>query len=171
MLCFPPKGQLITTLTLHNEDATAALAEKLSAIAFEIFDANGSGVIALHGDLGTGKTSFARSFISAAMGGPEEVPSPTFTLVQLYETPAGIIHHFDLYRLKTPDDALELGIEDAFCEGISLIEWPGKLGPWLPRHRLDIKLKHAENENMRTVSLSSHDPLWQNYLTEDKICF
>lgn len=58
----------------------------------------------------------------------EEVPSPTFTLVQIYETEACELYHFDMYRLDAPEDGLELGIEEAFAEGISLIEWPSKLG-------------------------------------------
>ena len=115
---------------LPDEAATAAFAARISALA-EIGD-----VIALKGDLGCGKTSFARSFIRAR-GGTEEVPSPTFTLVQIYELPSAAIWHFDLYRIKSPEEAWELGIEDAFSEGISLIEWPERLGPLLPRRRLE----------------------------------
>ena len=103
------------------------------------------------------------------MGAPEEVPSPTFTLLQDYETPLGIIHHFDFYRLEHPDDALELGIEDAFCDGVSLIEWPDRIGHWLPANRLEITLKHVDDPGKREVSLISDDPLWQKYLNEDNL--
>ena len=93
-------------------------------------------VIALHGDLGAGKTFFARAFIGEA-----DVPSPTFTLVQTYQRGDGAqIWHFDLYRLKQAAEAVELDIEDAFAEGISLIEWPERLGGLLPAERLDITL-------------------------------
>src|SRR3984893_12155605 len=118
---------------LPNEAATAAFAARISALA-EIGD-----VIGLKGDLGAGKTTFARAFIRAR-GGTEEVPGPTFTLLQVSDTTAAAIWHFDLYRLKSPDEAWELGIEDAFSDGISLIEWPEQLGPLLPRDRLRLTL-------------------------------
>ena len=162
-------NQPIITHPLENEAATAALAGALVKLAANVYAQQGSGVIALRGDLGAGKTSFARSFISAAMGRPEEVPSPTFTLLQVYETPLGLIHHFDLYRLENPDDALELGIEDAFTEGLCLIEWPDQLGPWLPHHRLDVDITHAKTPTSRCVSLSSIDPLWLKCLTKDNL--
>ena len=102
-------------------------------------------VIALWGNLGAGKTTLARGLVQSRMTGGEDVPSPTFTLVQTYPWDiAGDgceIWHFDLYRLDDPSDALELGIEDAFYDHISLIEWPEKLGPYLPDERLDIRLE------------------------------
>jgi len=99
-------------------------------------------VVALAGALGAGKTTLARAII-AALGGGEEVPSPTFTLAQSYELPGGLLWHFDLYRLAQPRDAWELGIEDAFAEAISLIEWPERLGALLPADRLEIALEFA----------------------------
>ena len=144
---------------LDSEAATDALACLLSGIV------RSGDIIALRGDLGAGKTAFARAFISAAMGRPEEVPSPTFTLLQVYETPQLLIHHFDLYRLESPEDALELGIEDAFADGVSLIEWPERLGPWLPAQRLDLELLHAEQSEHRRAILSSDDESWHQRLT------
>ena len=99
-------------------------------------------VIALKGELGAGKTSFARAFIRA-LGGTGDVPSPTFTLVQVYELATATIWHFDGYRLRHPEEAWELGIEDAFADGISLIEWPERFGAFVPARRLEIGLSLA----------------------------
>lgn len=100
-------------------------------------------VIGLAGPLGVGKTRFARAFIERLAGAGEEVPSPTFTLVQTYETRAGAIWHFDLYRLEKPEDAWELGIEEALTDGIALIEWPERLGTLMPEERLEVRLDFA----------------------------
>ncbi len=122
---------------LPDPDATAALAARVAPLA-QIGD-----VVALHGTLGSGKTTFARAFIAARAGRALEVPSPTFTLVQTYELPDGAVWHFDLYRLERADDAVELGIDEAFGAAISLIEWPERLGDLLPADRLDIRLSFA----------------------------
>src|SRR6516164_11863965 len=143
---------------LPDEAATAALAARISALA-EVGD-----VIALKGDLGCGKTSFARSFIHAR-GGTEEVPSPTFTLVQIYEIGSVAIWHFDLYRIKSPEEAWELGIEDAFVEGISLIEWPERLGPLLPGRRLEIEFMFGEQPEARRAVLDAGEG-WQPRLAK-----
>ena len=90
-------------------------------------------VVALYGTLGVGKTTFVRALISVLQNAQVEVPSPTFTLVQSYETAIGTVYHFDCYRLKSPEEAFEIGIDDAFIDGISLIEWPEKLGSLLPK--------------------------------------
>lgn len=134
---------MIIAVNLSNEAATAALAARLAAIA------RPGDVIALRGELGAGKTAFARAFIRARNSADEEVPSPTFTLVQNYEAAGGAIWHFDLYRLTAADEIWELGIEEAFADGISLIEWPDRLGPLLPRHRLDITLEFGDQPESR----------------------
>ena len=114
-------------------------------------------IIGLCGPLGSGKTAFARAFIRARLGRPaEEVPSPTFTLVQLYEHAAGAIWHFDLYRLDGPEDAYELGIEDAFSGAISLIEWPEKLGAMMPADWLQVQLVPGEDEEARCITIAPH---------------
>src|SRR5215217_6892747 len=130
---------------LPDEAATAALAARIAALA------RPGDVIALRGELGAGKTSLARAFIRAR-GGAGEVPSPTFTLVQVYEFGDAAIWHFDGYRLRDPDEAWELGIEDAFRDGISLIEWPERLGPLLPPRRLEITLSDAGPTNARRAT-------------------
>lgn len=90
-------------------------------------------VIALYGTLGAGKSAFCRGFIQSLCPKVGDVPSPTFTILQTYEATDFDIYHFDMYRLKQPEEAFELGIEDAFIEGVSLIEWPEKIGSLLPK--------------------------------------
>ncbi len=145
-------------LTLDGEEATAELAAEIAALAED------GDVIALSGELGTGKTTFARAFLRE-WGVREEIPSPTFTLVQTYELEAGTVWHFDLYRLENPDDALELDIEDAFTEGISLIEWPENLGAYLPWERLDLRFAIGEREDVRLVEIEGTDE-WADRLRE-----
>jgi len=98
-------------------------------------------VIALSGDLGSGKTAFARGFIRALTAPAEEVPSPTFTFVQTYSADGRTIYHFDFYRIDDPEEAWEIGIEEAFAGGITLIEWPERLGRILPADHLEIRLE------------------------------
>lgn len=97
-------------------------------------------VVALYGTLGAGKTAFCRGFIQAVTKKSIEVPSPTFTLLQIYDSEKYPIYHFDMYRLKSPEEAYEIGIEDAFAEGISLIEWPEKLGNLLPEKHFSVRI-------------------------------
>lgn len=136
-------------IALPDLAATAGLARALAARAV-LRD-----VVALWGDLGTGKTTFARAFIQARPGGESvtEVPSPTFTLVQVYELPDAAVWHFDLYRLTNAEDAWELGIEEALATGISLIEWPDRLGSLLPAARLDIELQAGDQPTSRRARL------------------
>jgi len=137
-------------ITLPDLAATDRLAGALAALA------RPGDVIGLEGPLGAGKTTFARAFIRALLERDEEVPSPTFTLVQIYEAPKAAVYHFDLYRLDSHDDAWELGIEDAFAEAISLIEWPDRLGPLMPADALHVALRHdpAAAPEARTAALS-----------------
>ena len=105
-------------------------------------------IILLHGDLGTGKTTFARALIRALTGEATlEVPSPTFTLVQTYDTPLGNLWHFDLYRLKNSDEIYEIGWEEALGGGLILVEWPERLRNLLPPARLDIRLSPIAGKN------------------------
>jgi len=123
------------SLSLPDEAATerlgAALAKRLQP----------RDVVALEGGLGAGKTTLARAILHAASGDPELiVPSPTFTLVEVYETPRGAFWHFDLYRLDEPEQVFELGWEEARADGIALVEWAERLGPLLPSGRLTVTL-------------------------------
>ena len=133
-------------IELPDEAATAALAARIAALA------RPGDVIALKGELGAGKTSFARAFIHAR-GGREAVPSPTFTLVQVYDLADGPIWHIDGYRLRDPEEAWELDIEDAFRDGVSLIEWPERLGPLIPARRLEITLSAGPTPAARRAAI------------------
>jgi tRNA threonylcarbamoyladenosine biosynthesis protein TsaE len=151
------KSLAMIVVDLPDEAATAALAARLAAVAVP------GDVIALRGELGAGKTSLARAFIRAAGAADAEVPSPTFTLLQIYDGRRGTIWHFDCYRLDRPEEGWELGIEEAFGEGISLIEWPERLGALLPRNRLEIALTHGAAPSARRAALSP-SPQWEGRL-------
>ena len=98
-------------------------------------------IVALQGGLGAGKTTLARAILRAASGDADlVVPSPTFTLVEVYDTPRGPFWHFDLYRLEAPEQVFELGWEEARVDGVALIEWAERLGPLLPADRLTVTL-------------------------------
>ncbi|MCR9174448.1 MAG: tRNA (adenosine(37)-N6)-threonylcarbamoyltransferase complex ATPase subunit type 1 TsaE [Alphaproteobacteria bacterium] len=133
------------SFTLSDERKTEELAARLAMIA-RVPD-----IILLFGDLGAGKTAFARAFIRAWSADPNtEVPSPTFTLVQPYEAPRGPVWHFDLYRLGDPDELWELGLEQAFAEAVCLIEWPDRLGSWTPADRLEISVDLCDQDGSET---------------------
>jgi tRNA threonylcarbamoyladenosine biosynthesis protein TsaE len=115
-------------------------------------------VVALAGDLGAGKTTFARGLIGAlaaeAGQAAPEVPSPTFTLVQTYEFPRAAVWHYDLFRIERPEDALELGLEEALAEGIALIEWPERLGAHLPAERVEVTMTFADAPEARRIEIA-----------------
>lgn len=138
-------------LELDSLAATERLAARLAHVA------RAGDVIGLSGELGAGKTTFARAFIRARLG-PVEVPSPTFTLVQVYEGADVAIWHFDLYRIEDPSEALELGIEEAFAAAISLIEWPERLGDAPLPDWLELRLEPADAPEARRAQLVGHGP-------------
>lgn len=118
-------------------------------------------MISLSGDLGAGKTTLARAIIRA-LGVPEheEIPSPTFTLLQTYETPRMSVAHFDLYRLSAPSELAELGLDAAVVEGIALVEWPERAGGILPHDRLEVLLEDDGNPDTRRITLTGHG-IWE----------
>lgn len=107
-------------------------------------------VVGLAGPLGAGKTTLIRLLIEA-LGVAEEVPSPTFNLVLTYATPAGEVWHFDLFRLTAPEEAVELGIDEAFAEAITLVEWPERLGSLIPPDHLELRLEPLDGGERRRL--------------------
>jgi tRNA threonylcarbamoyl adenosine modification protein YjeE len=103
-------------------------------------------VVALEGDLGAGKTELARAVIWALAGEAVAVPSPTFTLLQVYDLPSLTVTHADLYRLADADEVAELGLEEAWADGVLLVEWPERAGGLLPAERLTLTLRHVVGE-------------------------
>lgn len=140
---------MMRDLLLRDEAATARLGAAIAA-ELKVGDA-----VCLSGPLGAGKSSLARGLIRALTSPEEEVPSPTFTLVQTYEgrTP---VAHFDLYRLTSADEAFELGLDEALEEGAAVIEWPRRLEGRLPADRLDIEIAFDETGEGRRARLTPH---------------
>ncbi|MFN4129517.1 MAG: tRNA (adenosine(37)-N6)-threonylcarbamoyltransferase complex ATPase subunit type 1 TsaE [Paracoccaceae bacterium] len=132
------------SLFLPSEEATDALGRLLACHLVP------GDTVLLTGPIGAGKSHLSRAIIRARLGRMEDVPSPTFTLVQTYEDPAGDIWHADLYRLSHPDEVLELGLEDAFATAICLVEWPDRLGRHTPDNAIHLSLS-PEGEGRRAV--------------------
>jgi tRNA threonylcarbamoyladenosine biosynthesis protein TsaE len=149
---------LDSTLTLADAAATERLAR---AIAPHL----GAGdMVGLTGGLGAGKSTFARALIAArlaALGRAEDIPSPSYTLVQTYDLGGTELWHADLYRLAAPAELAELGLEDAFAAAITVVEWAERLGPLLPARRLMLALDLTPGaEDARRARLSAHGAGW-----------
>ena len=134
-----------------SPDDTHRIAQELAKTA-QIGD-----IYTLNGTLGAGKTHFARGFIHAATHNPDQdVPSPTFTLVQLYDGQNYPIWHFDLYRLEHPDEIYEIGWEEAISNAVLLVEWPERLAPHMLcpdiNRIFDITLEITD-ENTRAITI------------------
>ena len=146
------------SLTLSSADATTRLAQKLAPRL-------GAGdVLLFTGDIGTGKTHFARALIQSLLPTPEDVPSPTFTLVQIYEVYQFEIWHADLYRLTSPDEVVELGVTDAFSDALCLVEWPDRLAELAPHSALSISMRMTDDLGQRLLTFSWSDPKWTQKL-------
>jgi tRNA threonylcarbamoyladenosine biosynthesis protein TsaE len=129
---------------LPNLAATEAAAARLASRLRQ------GDAVFLQGGLGAGKTVFAR-VVLRALGFAGEAPSPTFNLVLTYDTRAGTVWHFDLYRLSGPEEVRELGLEEALDDGIVLIEWPERLGAFAPSERLEIELAPGLRKSARRL--------------------
>ena len=133
-----------------DEASTVILGKKLAQMAKQ------GDVFALFGTLGMGKSVLARAFIQS-LTGAEEVPSPTFTLVQSYDAPDFEIFHYDLYRIKSPEEIFEIGMEEAVYQGVSLIEWPEMMGGYLPRNCFRVEITPQKDGRKITISTASEE--------------
>lgn len=133
-----------------TEENTKLLAEKIAKVVKK------GDIFALYGTLGAGKSTFSRYFIRC-LNGADEVPSPTFTLVQTYETSDFDIYHYDMYRLKSPEEAYELDIEEAFYNGVSLIEWPEKISYLLPRDVWSVAISTKDGARIFDITVTDKE--------------
>ncbi len=152
-------SRIIKTVHLADEDATMSLGAGLAPYL------RAGDVVLLKGDLGAGKTTWARGLICSLLG-DVEVPSPTYTLVQTYDAPNFEVWHFDLYRLKQESDIWELGIEEALEDCICLIEWPQRIDGLLNGSELTISLNINKAE--RTAEIIGNAD-WQTRLEEERL--
>lgn len=153
----PARSALID---LPSPEATSALARALGRTL-----AAGD-VLLLEGGIGAGKTHFARSLIQSLQDAPEDVPSPTYTLVQVYDTRGGELWHADLYRLTGPDEVVELGLADAFESAICLIEWPDRLADLTPADALALRFADGPGDETRRLTLTWTAPRWDALVPE-----
>lgn len=150
-------SDLSLTLSLADAEATTDLARRIAP------HLRAGDTILLSGPIGAGKSHFCRSLIQARLaelGRIEDVPSPTYTIVQVYDAGEVEIWHADLYRLTGPDEIVELGLEDAFETAICLVEWPDRLEDLSPVQALRLDLAPSREGEMRVARLSATDPRW-----------
>lgn len=136
------------SIVTYSEEETMSAGRKLAS------EVQPGTVITLSGGLGAGKTCFAKGFAWGLGLQPEQVDSPTFTLLQEYETPSGLmLYHFDFYRVESAEEAVEIGTEEYFYgDGISLVEWPERIAPLIPEDAIRISLD-LTGPNRRTISI------------------
>jgi tRNA threonylcarbamoyladenosine biosynthesis protein TsaE len=150
-------------ILLASPDATCAFAQVLA------HRLRPGDTLLLSGGVGAGKTHFARCLIQALLLSPEDVPSPTYTLVQTYQGQGTEIWHADLYRLGDAMDLIELGLTEAFAEAICLIEWPDRLGDMAPPGALWLEFEPLPNpgaEDHRLLRITWQDDRWAQRLKE-----
>ncbi|MEM7319964.1 MAG: tRNA (adenosine(37)-N6)-threonylcarbamoyltransferase complex ATPase subunit type 1 TsaE [Pseudomonadota bacterium] len=151
---------LALDIALNSPAETAALAARIAP------QLRPGDSVLLNGPVGAGKTHFARHLIQSVLQIPEDVPSPTYTLVQTYDTRLGEIWHADLYRLTAIEEVEELGLSEALEDAICLIEWPDRLGELSPDNATSLLLEPDSGDfDKRTASFSWSDPKW-SFLAE-----
>lgn len=147
-----------THLLFHSPDATERFAHLLAG-HLEKGD-----TLLLSGPVGAGKSHFARTTIKPLLAQEEDIPSPTFTLVQTYEGKNGEIWHADLYRLSDSLEVVELGLTEAFSEAICIVEWPDRLGRLAPSDALRLAFSMTDTDSEREVEISWQDGTWDQRL-------
>ncbi len=143
-------GFSFASLILPDAAATSALGARIAPL-LHVGD-----TVLLAGEIGAGKTCFARGLIRARLGTAEDVPSPTYTLVQVYDDGPVPIWHCDLYRLEGPAGVIELGLDAAFESAICLVEWPDRLGNLAPPDPLTLTLVAEESGHRAIFSGADH---------------
>jgi tRNA threonylcarbamoyladenosine biosynthesis protein TsaE len=118
--------------------------------------ANVGDIIFLRGELGSGKTSFAKYFINSISNHDQNVTSPTFNILQIYDCENFSAWHYDFYRIETEEEIVNLGLDDAFANGVSIIEWPEKIQSFLPQASLEIHFSFTEKHNSRLLTISGN---------------
>ena len=148
---------------VDDENGTAAFAARLYPLLKK------GDVVILQGGLAAGKTAFARALVRQATQNPaEDVPSPTFTLVQVYETKDFELWHIDLYRLENPEqEILELGWDELRRHGVAVIEWGERLGRLLPDNRLEIRIENIPNDPTARVITCVPFGDWGGRISDD----
>lgn len=154
----------VVEIQVANEDETRQFAERLAGFL------RPGDALCLTGDLGAGKTTFTR-YLTAALGSPSPVSSPTFTLIHEYDGGRLPIYHADAYRLRGPEDAEGTGLEEYLMrgDGVLVVEWPERIAGILPPERLEIGLIEAndgEPGEARRVTLTPHGSRWSNFAAE-----
>jgi tRNA threonylcarbamoyladenosine biosynthesis protein TsaE len=149
-----------TFLHLNSPDETCQLAQALAP------KLRPGDVLLLTGGIGAGKTHFARCLILASLEQPQDVPSPTYTLVQTYPGKSAEIWHADLYRLSDASEVDELGLTAAFTSAICLVEWPDRLGSQTPANALHLCFEDGQGDDTRILTLTWSDPAWDAKLKE-----
>lgn len=146
--------------TSHSPDETAQLARRVGA------QLGAGDTLLLEGGIGAGKSHFARALILSRLAEAEDVPSPTFTLVQTYDLPDCELWHADLYRLGDPDQIVELGLLDAFQAAICLIEWPDRLAELTPETALTVRFDDMLQNDTRQIEFTWTAPHWTSRVKE-----
>ena len=141
----------------HGESETAELGARLGQYMRK------RDIVALDGPLGSGKSVFARGLIQGICGLEVVVPSPTFTIIQIYDAPNFQIWHCDFYRLVDSEQIFELGLDEAFSNAVTVIEWPDRVGNFLADRRLLVKFLEEGGDEGHTVRLGG-DSSWANRL-------
>lgn len=154
----PPSELLLSaTIRLPSPEATDRFAQTIAETLVP------GDTILIEGPIGAGKSHFCRAAIRHLLHREdldEDIPSPTFTLVQTYALASGELWHADLYRLGDPGQLVELGLDEAFETAIALVEWPDRLGAAAPPNALHVTLSPTGDENARLARLSARDRRW-----------